>query len=98
MSEANQKWWVRWYTLGDDSRPVTFPTPIEWWCSGYSDTHAINCAIVFADTEPGVEAELKANGWPECDGLDFCEPKADDWRPNAGRFPPKATRAGKGEG
>lgn len=89
MDESKQKWWVRWYIEGDDSRPVTFPTPVEWWCTGYSDTHSINCAIVHADDENGCVDVLRANGWPECDSLDSCAEVEADWRPIACRFPPR---------
>lgn len=86
MDTSKQKWWVRWYVPGTDSRPVSVPTPVEWWCSGYSDTHSINCGIVYADDEGAALSEVQANGWPECESLDFCEAVAPDWRPGS-RFP-----------
>ena len=94
MDTTKSKWWVRWYTEGMDSRPVAAPTPIEWWCTGYSDTHSINCAIVHGEDEADCIRVLQVHGWPECEELDSCEEVDMDWRPNSGRFPPSSPDEG----
>lgn len=93
MDIKKQKWWCRWYVPGYDSRPTTVPTPIEWWCSGYSDTHSINCGIVHGDDEADCLAQVRGHGWPECEDLDFCNEVVADWRPGD-RFP---DQRGEGE-
>lgn len=96
VNKQAQKWWVRWYVPGGDSRPVTVPTPIEWWCSGYSDTHAINCGIVHAGTEAEALTAVRDNGWPECEELDFCNAVEPDWRPGS-RFPSQQEASADGQ-
>lgn len=86
MDTSKQKWWVRWPVPGSDSRPVAVPTPIEWWESGFSDTHCTVCAIVHGADEGDVLLAVRSNGWPECESLDFCGPVGADWRPGS-RFP-----------
>lgn len=68
----------------EDPRPIEFPPPYPWWCSGYQEEHAI--IIAFADSETQI---LKY--WPEAkdiesdevDGVSFSDrfPKPDWWKP-----------------
>jgi hypothetical protein len=87
------RYWVRFIIRGvSDPRPITFPIPIEWWCTGELGSEppsAINCAIVDADDERAAWAQIvDPTRWPEAEES-FIELRPSDWRPNADRFPPK---------
>jgi hypothetical protein len=81
--------WMRWYGGADgDPRPTTYPTPIEWWCTGETaDGKNTICALVTARNEKAAWAEV-SRYWPEYEPS-FCDAKEDGWRPPACRFPPK---------
>lgn len=86
-----KRFWVRFTVVGsNDPRPITFPIPIEWWCTGYdSSDDAINCAIVDAPNEREAWKQITSAGnWPEAK-QSFCDVKPNDWRPEPTRFPPK---------
>lgn len=81
--------WMRWYGgENGDPRPVKYPTPIEWWCTGEtaSGRNTI-CALVEAET-PHKAWKSVREYWPEAKG-DTCDEKEAGWRPPSCRFPPK---------
>lgn len=45
-------------SFDDDPRPVTFPPPGPWWCTG----HGEGCAVVVCYLPPGVPV---TDFWPE---------------------------------
>lgn len=84
MSEKAK--WIRYRFRAneDDYRPVTFPPPGPYWCSGYGDGYS----IVVAYLPPDVEV---TTFWPEAteiDPMDECAslvfssrfPKPDWWK------------------
>lgn len=87
------KFWMRWFGGKDgDPRPISYPIPLEWWCTGTDgdgDVCTI-CALVEAVDEPAAWASARRY-WPEL-REDSAEQVAPDWRPPAGRFPPKKGR------
>jgi len=96
MGTANEKmrrFWVRWFGGDDgDPRPLTFPVPIEWWCSGEDAKGTCTiCAIVDAVDEDAVWAEVRKY-WPEA-VQSFCEETEPSWRPDPGRFPDQRSGA-----
>jgi hypothetical protein len=48
---------------GGDYRPITFPPPHPYWCSGESDTHHI--IVAYADNEDQIRVY-----WPEAVDID----------------------------
>lgn len=49
MSETQTRWMrLRFQANADDPRPVTFPPPGPWWCTGYAgdDSYAIVVAYL----------------------------------------------------
>ena len=80
---------MRWYGGKDgDPRPVTYPTPIEWWCTGYREDDVCTiCAVVDAQT-PAAAWKHVRKYWPEAEES-FCEEKPSNFRPDPGRFTPK---------
>jgi hypothetical protein len=86
--EPTGHWWIRFYTDSiEDSRPIKVPVPNiqHYWESGFSDTHAIMCAMATGETEADVLESVKY-GWPDVGELDFCDPRPEDWTPGD-RFP-----------
>lgn len=86
------KWWCRWRVPGDDPRPVKVPTPVNWWRTGESGMpgeYQIVCGTVMAEDEKQALESIQQNGWPECQELNFCEPRSLDWEPPSDRFPPE---------
>lgn len=75
---------ARFYANADDFRPIKFPPPYPYWCSGYGDNHSI--VIAFADS-----VEQICEYWPEADEIEHTEakevtfsdrfPKPDWWPP-----------------
>lgn len=68
----------------DDPRPVTFPPPGPWWCTGYGDGYSIVVAYLH-------ENEDVTTWWPEAAEVDSTPapagpafnarfPKPDWWR------------------
>jgi len=87
------RFWVRWYG-GDgqgDSRPLTVPVPMTWWCSGErGDGMSVLCAVVDAPDAASAWAQVRTF-WPEAEAS-FVEAKPNGWQPEASRFPwPKET-------
>lgn len=81
----NQFWRVRFYANEDDYRPIKWPPPGPFWCSGYGDGRAILIAWV-----PN-KKDLKEY-WPEAEvdeWSDFRQPirftdrfqQPDWWKP-----------------
>lgn len=98
MSEPTKtRYWLSWYGGKDsDPRPVTFPVPVEWWCTG-EDLEGVCtiCAIVDAESEADAFC-LISQWWPEAKAR-FCKEQEPGWRPTADRFPPKSAQvAGAG--
>jgi len=48
----------------DDYRPVKFPTPYPYWCSGCSEEHSI--VIAYADSEKQI-----LEFWPEAEDIEY---------------------------
>jgi hypothetical protein len=72
----------RFHTDSEDYRPIIFPPPGPWWCSGYSgDSSVIVCYLP--------RGESVSSYWPEASGVDFTDeeeivftsrfPKPDWW-------------------
>lgn len=58
--------WHRFRANEDDWRPVKFPPPGPFWCTGYGD----GFSIVVAYLPPGVAV---TNWWPEASHIDSDE-------------------------
>ena len=89
------RFWMRWYGGdGGDARPLTYPTPIEWWHSGTTaeetGPNCTICALVDAPSEEEAWARVREY-WPEA-VPDFAHVKPDDWRPGD-RFPDQRAKA-----
>lgn len=65
---SNKKWTrYRWHQPGDDYRPITFPPPGPWWCSGMGDGYSILVAFLpegVTPSDPGL--------WPEAEEVEAC--------------------------
>lgn len=80
--------WIRsrFYTKADDCRPVKFPPPGPWWCSGYAGDCSYSILIAYTRTK----AQLRKY-WPEAynvesrheDSIVFTDrfPRPDWWTP-----------------
>ena len=83
------RYWISWFQPGEDYRPLTFP-PNEairgWWCSGYTDTQSVLCAVVDAKSEKEAEDAILMD-WPDLYEWRFIEIKPNGWVPGD-RFPP----------
>lgn len=67
MSKTQPKWRrYRFRANEDDMRPVKWPPPGPWWCTGYGDGYA----IVVAYLPP--QSNL-ADYWPEATAVEFTE-------------------------
>lgn len=90
------RFWLSWQEPTDsnnDYRPISFPVNERikhWWCSGTGDNYATLCAVVDVkeDEDEGDARDAVLQTWT-WDGEEwrFIEKVADDWMPNAGRFP-----------
>lgn len=89
MSGDTHRYWVRFFGgENGDSRPVTFPIPLEWWCTGQDMAGTCTvCAIVDSTDDVSARREV-LKYWPEARFDEVLE-KAPDWRPASDRFPPK---------
>ena len=61
--------WMSWYQLSEDYRPITSPpneNVLAWWCSGQGEEGWTLCAYVIAEDEAGVKEAIKKD-WPELD-------------------------------
>jgi hypothetical protein len=58
---------ARFFTNGEDYRPVKFPPPHPYWCTGYTiddeDSQAI--VVAYADSE-----EQILEYWPDAENID----------------------------
>lgn len=63
---------VRFYQPTEDYRPVIWPVPHPYWCTGFNDTH--NILVVYVDS---VE-QLKLQ-WPEAEQIDVFQEDADHY-------------------
>lgn len=62
---------VRFYANLEDYRPVKWPPPGPYWCSGESDTHSIVVAYIpHNDSELNTISIIK-EFWPEADAIWF---------------------------
>lgn len=84
-----KRFWMRWFGGADgDPRPVNYPTPIEWWCTGETlDGTCTICALVEAPTETRAWRHVREY-WPEAKESS-CQEVEPGWRPSPDRFPPK---------
>ena len=57
----------RFWTAAEDYRPIKFPPPGPWWCSG-SDFQDRSCIIVYL---PSITNLLEY--WPEAEEVEFTE-------------------------
>lgn len=86
MSARLKRFWISWYQPTEDYRPIKFPIPVEWWCSGErADGASTLCAMVDALTEEAAKKEIQKY-WHEAGEWRFCDEKAIDWLPGS-RFP-----------
>jgi hypothetical protein len=68
-SEIERKWVRhRFKANGDDYRPVKFPPPGPYWCSGYDCAQS---AVLIAYLPAGVSVH---DYWPEAHDFSFSEP------------------------
>lgn len=86
LTSEQQKRWLRhrFEANEDDYRPIKFPPPGPYWCTGYGDGHS----IVVACLPPEVSV---TEYWPEAANVDTQEvaeisftdrfPKPDWWQP-----------------
>ncbi len=83
------RYWMRWKGgAGGDPRPLTFPVPIEWWCTGQDMAGLCTiCALVDSKGEKGAWAKVRKY-WPEAEAC-FALERKPGWRPPPDRFPPK---------
>lgn len=88
-----RRYWVRFKLSGtDDYRPLYVPPRphvLGWWCSGYTDTQSVICAVVELDNISDIDKVLNDLwiGSPnESLVVDFIEEKASNWVPSE-RFP-----------
>lgn len=60
--------WIRarFKANADDYRPVAFPPPGPYWCTGFGDNHSIVVAYVKSE-------EQIAEFWPEAEDIDVHE-------------------------
>ncbi len=81
--------WVRFFGgENGDPRPVTYPIPLEWWCTGTDDAGTCTiCALVVTTDDVTARREV-AKYWPEV-RFDEVLDKGPGWRPPADRFPRK---------
>ena len=49
----------------DDPRPVKFPPPHPWWCTGYAGDDSYSIVVAYADNEDQIKEY-----WPEAAELD----------------------------
>lgn len=64
---SKQKWLrCRFQANEDDFRPVKFPPPGPYWCTGYGDGHSI--VVAYVRTE-----EQVTEFWPEAKNIDVDE-------------------------
>ncbi len=79
--------WIRFYSPGEDPRPMTVPAPVEWWCSGYSsDGRSVICAIAIHDGDE-TPWQVIEKYWPGLE-VSLDEAVTDDFQPGD-RFPRK---------
>lgn len=77
-AEGRPGWvWTRFRADEDDYRPVKFPPPGPYWCSGYGDGYS----IVVAYLRPGDDVK---EWWPEASAVDTKDIPEIKF---AGRFP-----------
>ena len=79
--------WCRFRADPDDWRPVTWPPPGPYWCSGYGETYS----VIIAYVRPGMDVR---DWWPEAEDVDVTEvdelkfssrfPKPDWWNEETG--------------
>ena len=55
---------ARFKSNSKDYRPVTFPPPHPWWCTGY-DANGIAIIVAYADDEDQIRSL-----WPEATNID----------------------------
>lgn len=89
MAAEMHRYWVRFFGgENGDARPLTFPIPIEWWCTATDLAGQCTiCAIVDSTDDVSARQAIVPH-WPEA-RFDEVTEKAPDWRPSADRFPPK---------
>ena len=54
----------------DDYRPIIFPPPGPYWCSGYSDSYSIVIAYFPMESEKDIYEHIKEY-WPEASNIDI---------------------------
>ena len=67
---------VRFKTDPNDPRPVKYPPPHPWWCSGFQgEGYSAYCIVVaYADSE-----EQILEYWPDAEGLDVMNTDLDTY-------------------
>jgi len=60
----------RFYTRSEDYRPVKWPPPGPYWCSGYSEDDQGEAAVLIAYITKGVKLR---DYWPEAESAEFTE-------------------------
>lgn len=58
--------WCRFHANADDYRPVKFPPPGPYWCTGYGDDYSI---VVAYFLKKGWRKTLKEH-WPEASNVE----------------------------
>lgn len=82
------RFWISWYGGSDgDCRPIVYPIPFPWWCSGerFHEPCFSICAVIDAENEELAYEEAKEY-WPELEER-FCNPRPNEWMPDSSRFP-----------
>jgi len=51
-----------------DPRPITFPPPHPWWCTGYAGDASYSIVVAYADNEDQI-----LEYWPEAANIDIQE-------------------------
>lgn len=62
----NKSGWIRARFYADDARPVKWPAPGPFWCTGYSDNKEV--VVAYVKTE-----EQITEYWPEAEDVDAME-------------------------
>ena len=91
-----RRWWVSWYSTGEQ-----FELWCPWWVSGVrcSDDAETICAAVLAETrEDAMQVVVNSHDTPPSDiEWRFVEERPDGWSPFGGRFPRSETHLGHRE-
>lgn len=56
---------ARFHANADDYRPVKFPPPHPYWCSGYAGDESYSIIVAYADDEAQI-----LEYWPEATEID----------------------------